>query len=98
MKKAILALALLVPLAGCVTTQQVDENISQVQAYTRSFCKYVPTVTTVAKILSSSTVIDTASSIAAGICAALSTAPLADGPGKSGAYYRGVRIEGTRVK
>jgi len=97
MKKFLLLIPALA-LAGCVTTTQVDENISQVQSYTRAFCKYVPTVATVAKILSSSTVVDTASGIAAGICSALSTAPLADGPGKSGAYYRGVLIEGKRVR
>lgn len=85
-------------LAGCVTATQVDQKIAEVQSYTRSICKYVPTVATVAKILTTSTVVDSATSLAMGICSALSTAPLADGPGKSGAYYRGVLIEGRKVK
>ena len=98
MKKILLALPLLGLLAACGTTSNIEDNISSVQSYTKTICKFVPTVATVAKIISTSLIIDSASGIAAGICAALATAPLADGPGKSGAYYSGVRIEGRYVK
>lgn len=98
MRKILFALVLTVPLAACVSTQEIDQSIAEVQAYTRTICKFVPTITTVAKIIASGTVVDTTSGIANGICNALTTAPLADGPGPRGAYYRGVLIVGTRVK
>ncbi len=96
--KKLLCVFLLLGLAGCVTTQDIDQKVAEVQNYTRTICKFVPTVTVVAKILASGTIVDTAGGVAKGICEALSTAPLAEGPGKPGAYYRGVRIEGTRVR
>ena len=93
-----LGLLLFLGVAGCVTTQDINQSVAQVQSYTQTICKFVPTATVVAKILAAGTMVDTASGVAIGICDALSTAPLADGPGKPGAYYRGVRLEGKRVK
>lgn len=98
MKKSLLALLMATSLAGCVTTTDIDKTVAEVQSYTRTICKFVPTVTVIAKILAGSSFVDSAGGIAAGICDALSTAPLADGPGRPGAYYRGVRIEGVHVK
>lgn len=106
MRRAAIVLAIIgsLSLASCATTTstQIDQTIAQVQAITQQVCKFVPTVATVAKIIATlagaAAVIDTASTVAHGICDALTTAPQAEGPGQSGAYFRGVHIRGRYVK
>lgn len=90
-------LASTVLLAGCITAAEIDTKIAQVQSYTTTACRFVPTVATIAKLFS----IDAGATIAGiggAICNALTTAPLADGPGKGGAYVNGVRIEGKDLR
>lgn len=95
MKKLLLVGCL--ALAGCQTAQ-MDQTISDVQRYTQLACSFVPTVETVAKVLAGGTVIDTASSIANAICTAMTTRPLADGPGDRLPRVNGIVIKGKFVK
>lgn len=81
MKKLIIAGALLLTLPGCVTTGgNVAETIKQVQDQARLICSFVPTVATVANIISAGS--GDVLAIATSICSAITTAPQADGPGK----------------
>ena len=109
-------LAIAAALGGCTTTTDPNGNvvitdvnsiISQVQAYCRLACGFVPTATTVANILSGGNpAVAVVSSISAAICAAVV-------PPKAGSrraavarnvkgflvtpgYVNGVRIEGQR--
>lgn len=69
-------------LAGCGTTQQqVSDKAKEIQGYVRMFCSFVPTLGTIANILSTGTAAP-AVMIAQDICVAVTTAPLADGPGR----------------
>lgn len=97
MKKLLLAFVLCIPLAACSTTSNVDDQISQVQSAARNICRFVPTVETVAKILSNSTFIDTAAGIASAICTAVTTKPLADGVGDPRPRVKGVVVKGKFV-
>jgi hypothetical protein len=91
--------ALCTALGACVTTEDVNSKITQVQDFTRIGCSFVPTVTTVAKILAAGNpIVDTASSVADAICAAVTTVPLADGPGDSRPRVNGVVVEGKFIR
>lgn len=81
MKK--LALISCLVLAGCGTTsvEQVSERAKEIQNYTKLFCSFVPTIGTIANILSTGASAP-AVMIATDICTAVTTAPLADGPGR----------------
>lgn len=101
MKK--LALLLCLGLAACSTNIQpaeISARAKQIQDYTRLACKFVPTVATIASILTSGASA-AASVIATDICNAVTTAPLADG-GKRDAYYnaggKNIKIEGRFVR
>lgn len=98
MRKILMAMTCCVLLSGCATGGNVDGTIAQIQATARSICSFVPTVETVAKILAGGTAIDTASGIANAICAAVTTRPLADGPGDGKPRVRGVIIKGQFVR
>lgn len=98
MRKLILSLVCCTALAACTTTGQVEDKIKEVQNYTRLACSFLPTVETVAKILAGGTVIDTASAVGNAICNAVTTAPLADGPGDRVPRVNGVVIKGRFVK
>ena len=100
MKKIVLSMALCSTLAlGACTAVEVDARIAEVQAYTRLACKFLPTVSTVAKILAGGFgVVQTAGAVGDAICAAVTTAPLADGPGDRTPRVNGVAVKGTFVK
>ena len=91
-------------LAGCGTTTgvEVDAKIKQVQEKTRFACSFVPTVETVAKIIATFTggasAVDAVGAAARGICAAVTTAPLAEGPGRHVPTFNGVVIKGHRAR
>lgn len=101
MKKLLLAGALALSLGACATSN-IDEQIVQVQQQTRAICAFVPTVTTVAKIIASLTggvdAINLIGTAAQGICTAVTTQPLAEGPGKRQPEAFGVKIEGHFVR
>lgn len=93
-----LALSAALILAGCATTtpDQITARAKEIQGYTRLACSFVPTIGTIANILSSG-VAAPAIAIANDICLAVTTAPLADGPRHSRARVNGVAIEGKFV-
>lgn len=82
---------------GVPTPTQITDTAKQIQNYTRIFCSFVPTIATVANIISSSSAPVT--QIAQDICAAVTTAPLADGPGnRVRATVNGVTVRGRFVR
>lgn len=101
MKKILFALALIIPLAACS-----EADVKNVQAKAVASCGYLPTAQTVANIAKalyapSAIVIDATSDIANKICNAVTTNPMADGPGKSVNYIpqvAGVPVKGKFVK
>jgi hypothetical protein len=99
MKKLVLITAL--ALGGCATVptaSDITTRAQQIQQYTRLFCSFVPTIATVAAIINREATA-TASQMAVDICAAVTTAPLAEGPGRRGPpMYKGVRIKGSFVQ
>lgn len=104
MKRLLIGLALLTLLSGCATTGGVSpegltENAKKIQAYTKTICRFVPTVATIANIFASG--VADISKIAEDICAAVTSAPLADGPRsdlRNVAQVRGVVIGGRFVR
>lgn len=72
-------------------------SVSQIQGAAVAACKYLPTATTVAQLVSSSSSISTAASIAGLICGAVTSIPLADG-GSRTPKVNGVVIRGQFVK
>lgn len=84
-------------LAGCITPGEVSDRAKEIQTYTRTICKFVPTLESVAKIISGGT-LGSVTSIASDICLAVTTAPLADGPGDKRPYVNGVLVEGRFVR
>lgn len=86
-------------LGGCATPTSVEDisaRAKQIQEYTRIACRFVPTIGTIANILSSG-IATPAVAIANDICTAVTTAPLADGPGRI-PKVNGVVIKGSFVK
>lgn len=85
-------------LAGCAGTSPSDISVraKQIQDYTKLACSFVPTAATIAAILSSGTTA-AFTTIASDICAAVTTAPLADGGPRAAKAY-GVVIKGSFVK
>lgn len=98
MKKTLLAIVVCAPLAACVTSADVENKISEVQGYTRLACSYLPTVATIAKIIAAGGAVDSAAAIGGAICNAVTTAPLADGPGDRIPRVNGVVIRGAFIK
>lgn len=96
MKWLVLVLALLV--AGC-TTLTLEEQIAQIQSYTRTVCQFVPTASTVAQILAAgSPELATGIAIANAICASVTSETMAEGPTKKRPTVAGVAIRGTFVR
>lgn len=87
-----------IALAGCVTASEVSNTVREIQNHTRTICNYVPYAETITKVLARSTVIDTAFGLATEFCAAVTTVPLAEGPGKRQPMVRGVAVRGKFVK
>lgn len=102
MKAFSLALALLaLSLGGCASVDvnsaaDITAKIKAVQGYTQTACKFVPTFATVAAIFNAA-VGEGIATVGGGICSAIATVPLADGPGRAVPLYRGVEIKGKRV-
>lgn len=113
MRKTILALAVAVPLAGCASTssQQAQYIADKITTYTADFkekakavqaraiqiCEYVPTAASVIAIFNSGIGADVGV-VANAICAAVTTVPLADGPGDKRPKVGGVVVRGHFVK
>lgn len=85
-------------LSGCgtISTGEISERVKQIQEYTKLVCSFVPTVGTVAGILSKGKS-DSTVKIAEDICLAVTTAPLADGKDRV-PRVQGVKIKGNFVK
>lgn len=98
MKRILIIAALCATLGACVTASELDAKISQVQTYTKLACSFIPTVATVAKIFATGGTVDSATSVANAICNAVTTAPLADGPGDRIPRVNGVVIKGNFVR
>ncbi len=79
-----------------VITEATRTKARQVQAETKGYCQYVPTLATLVSLFSSG-VSGTVSAIGKAICDTVTTAPLADG-GTRIAYVNGVRIHGKFVR
>lgn len=98
MRNVFMSLVFALALAGCASTQETNDTIKQVRDYTVIACGYLPTAATIAKIITNSTIVDTAQGIAAQICAAVTTLPLAEGPGKRQAVVKGIVVKGRFVR
>lgn len=98
MRKVLLTTLAGIALVGCSTTsvEQVSAKAKQIQDYTKLFCSFVPTIGTVAAILSKGSSLPV-TQIAQDICTAVTTAPLADGPARVPRVY-GVVIKGRFVR
>jgi hypothetical protein len=99
MKKLLLIGALAFSLAGCVTAGQVTATVKQVQDAAAGICSFVPTATTVANIFASgNSTVQSVSSVASAICNAVTTRPLADGPGDRKPRVNGVVVRGRFIR
>ncbi len=102
MKRIVVLLAL--GLAGCATTPGnigSSTGIKDIQNAAVAICKFLPAATFVSDLLLSGNVIaSSATSIAAQICQAVTTNPLADGPGAKNyrPHVNGVRVQGRFVR
>ncbi len=83
--RSLIGLTFAIALAGCATgtngvptTTQISETAKQIQTYTRTICSFVPTIATIVGIINAGA--GQSLGIANDICAAVTTAPLADGP------------------
>ena len=108
MKKFILIGALALALAGCQTAQDVatsittatqttKEKIKSVQGYAVALCGYLPIASTVVNIFSSGYGSDV-SAVGSAICNAVTSIPLADGPGDRKPRVNGVLVQGKFIK
>lgn len=100
MKKLIGIAALGFVLSGCASTGGIDagaisERAKQIQQITTTLCRFVPTVQTIASIINKGA--GDALSVANDICAAVTTAPLAEG-GTRKIVARGVVVRGKFVR
>lgn len=95
-------------LAGCQTAQDVATSITtatqtiqqrarSVQGYATQICSYAPTISTIISIFNSGYGTDV-SSVANAICGAVTSIPLADGPGDRKPRVNGVVIKGQFIR
>ncbi len=102
MKK--LALVLALGLAGCATTPGnigSSTGIKDIQTAAVAICKFLPAATFVSNLLlSGNSIATSATDIAAKICTAVTTNPLADGPGAKNyrPHVNGIRVQGRFVR
>lgn len=78
--KALIGIGLALALGGCASipsTGDISTKAKEIQAYTRTFCSFVPTIQTIVSIINAGA--GQTLSIANDICAAVTTVPLADG-------------------
>lgn len=108
MKKILLIGALALSLVGCQTAQDVattittatqttKEKVKSVQGYATQICSYLPAASSVIGIFNSGYGTDVAA-VSNAICNAVTSIPLADGPGDHKPRVNGVVIKGTFVK
>ena len=108
MKKLIIIGITCLALAGCQTAQDVattittatqttKEKVKSVQGYAVSVCGYLPAASSVIGIFNSGYGMGVAA-IGGAICNAVTSIPLADGPGDRKPRVNGVVIKGTFVK
>lgn len=108
MKKIFLISALALSLVGCTTAQDVatsittatqttKEKVKSVQGYATQICSYVPLASTVVNIFSSGYSADV-STVANAICNAVTSIPLADGPGDHKPRVNGVIVKGNFIR
>lgn len=108
MNKLLIISALCLGLVGCQTAQDVATSITtvtqttaqkvkSVQGYATQICSYVPLASSVVNIFSSGYSSDV-STVANAICDAVTSIPLADGPGDHKPRVNGVVIKGSFVK
>lgn len=78
-------------------SKAVNDKVETVRGIAKQVCAYVPTVATVISIFNSGFGGD-AAMVANAICNAVTTAPLADGPGDRVPRVNGVVIKGKFVR
>jgi hypothetical protein len=78
-------------------SQTFNEKVASVKSYATKVCQYVPTAASVIAIFNSGFGTDVAA-VANAICQAVTTAPLADGPGDHKPRVNGVVVHGRFVK
>ena len=89
-------------LGACITTgggtSTGGGNVSQVQQLAKQACGFLPLAKTVLAIFASG--LNTATQVADAVCQAVTSNPMAGGPGKRVRFGRvnGVHVEGTLVK
>ena len=79
------------------TTQTVRDKAAAAQGYATQFCGYLPTLTSVISIFNSGIGSD-ARTVGDAICNAVTSIPLADGPGDRLPRVNGVVLKGKFVK
>ncbi len=99
MRKILLMCAASIALAGCVTAKDAADKVAEVQNSAKMICGFVPTLATVTALFST----DIGRSVGewgAVICNAVTTNPLADGPGPANykPVVNGVTIKGKFVR
>lgn len=108
MKKILIIGAMAFTLVGCQTaqelatdittvTQNTKEKVKSVQGYAVSLCGYLPAAASVIGIFNSGFG-SSVSTVGNGICDAVTSIPLADGPGDHKPRVNGVVIKGQFVK
>lgn len=108
MKKLIFVALICGGLAGCTTaqdiatsittvTQSVQEKARSAQGYATQICGFVPTIASVIAIFNSGFSQDV-STVANAICNAVTSVPLADGPGDHLPRVNGIVVRGRFVK
>jgi hypothetical protein len=99
MKSTAMAVACVVLLAGCTTTQQGTTSPGQehpFQQATASLCQFLPTADTIRKLLGlNDPALSTATEVASAICSAIKFDPNAPASPGGQANIKGVVIEGS---
>lgn len=108
MKKFLIIGIACLALAGCQTAQDVataittatqtaTEKVKSVQGYTVQVCGYLPAAASVIGIFNSG-YSNAVAAVGSAICNAVTSIPLADGPGDHKPRVNGVIIKGSFVK
>ncbi len=82
------------PTGGTATTSPAITTAQEIKAKALGLCGWETTVASALQILSTASWIDTADDIAKWVCTAVTTIPLADGPGDRKPRVNGVVVQG----